>query len=529
MNNINNNYFKTKLLFGNLSNSERELYDEISKQVDIPDVMRILDLSHFFVKKYLQQEFKQSSRFKIDKIHPSGIPLKESHEKRLKKNKKTSVKFSSHNKNEEQELQLSNFEGQKQKLRYFTMGSKQHPKQFERWSPEEMYNWWYKLRTSGIPKSEWKILDAVFFLFINQISCICNSYIRYGIKNNSNTKNVFKEELRLLSEYFTLLDEFYKSGGEYGLLIDTHLAFCEWIQNRIINDNDFKMYIEYENNRNNIINLFNEKKKNKLIELDSSIKNVNNTMFKDKLIKYIKFIINKNNNYSLVLFTSYFQKPADFDSLFSIPVITIIGIPHKSHNGLFYLPMSQIFHEFIAHGTCLMKYHLYIYSQSSLNDIKLFKQKMIFLQLLWKRKNNDSQLLLWYILHESYIFKKLVINSKSKDDIRKILTNYYKNNEYIEDLLNKNINLQNPYFCQNFFEIDILLEQLKRFKFVVENIISSERGKLVLPKLLACINILIETCQETLERDKPIVIIKEPKYILPYNKKTNNNNNNNNP
>ena len=87
-------------------------------------------------------------------------------------------------------------EEQKPKLRYFTMGSRQHPKQFERWSPEEMYNWWLRLRISDIPKSEWQILDAVFFLFINQISCICNSYIRYGIKNNSNNKKNFKEELR---------------------------------------------------------------------------------------------------------------------------------------------------------------------------------------------------------------------------------------------------------------------------------------------------------------------------------------------
>ncbi len=56
--------------------------------------MRILDSSHFFVKEYLQQEFKQSSRFKIDKIHrEKGVPLKESHEKRLRKNEKTSVKF----------------------------------------------------------------------------------------------------------------------------------------------------------------------------------------------------------------------------------------------------------------------------------------------------------------------------------------------------------------------------------------------------------------------------------------------------
>jgi hypothetical protein len=237
--------------------------------------MCILDSSHFFVKEYLKQEFKQSSRFKFDKIHKiTDVPLKESHEKRLKANGKTSIKFSSiNNPGEEQELQLSNFIEQKPKLRYFTMGSKQYPKQFERWSPEEMYNWWLKL--------EWKILDAVFFLFINQISCICNSYIRYSIKKNSNTKNVFKEELRLLSEYFKLLDEFYNNGGEYGLLIDTHIAFCFWFQHRIKYDSQFKKYVEYQNQSENIINLFNEKSGNKIINNPSHAHNFGlNTVLK---------------------------------------------------------------------------------------------------------------------------------------------------------------------------------------------------------------------------------------------------------
>jgi len=91
MNNINNNNFKTKILFGNLSNSERELsnserelYDKISRLIENEDVMRILDSSEFFRKEYLKQEFKQSSRFKIDKIHPNGISLKESHERKRK-------------------------------------------------------------------------------------------------------------------------------------------------------------------------------------------------------------------------------------------------------------------------------------------------------------------------------------------------------------------------------------------------------------------------------------------------------------
>ena len=61
-----------------VNNKESELYDKISELIGIPDVMHILDSSEFFVKEYLKQKFKQSSRWKIDKIHPSGIPLKES-------------------------------------------------------------------------------------------------------------------------------------------------------------------------------------------------------------------------------------------------------------------------------------------------------------------------------------------------------------------------------------------------------------------------------------------------------------------
>lgn len=36
INNTNNTSFKTKLLFDNLSNKERKLYDEISQLVHIP-------------------------------------------------------------------------------------------------------------------------------------------------------------------------------------------------------------------------------------------------------------------------------------------------------------------------------------------------------------------------------------------------------------------------------------------------------------------------------------------------------------
>jgi hypothetical protein len=523
---MNNNNFKTKLLFRNLSNSERDLYDKISELIGIDEVMRILDSSEFFVKEYLQQEFKQSSRFKIDKIHSSGVSLKESHEKRLKDKGKTSIKFSSYNKkNQELELQLSNFENQKPKLRYFIMGSRQHPKQFETWSPEEMYNWWLGLRTSGIPKLEWQILDAVFFLFINQISCICNSYIRYGIKNNSNNKNDFKEELRLLSEYFRLLDEFYKNGGEYGKLLDTHIAFCNWFQFRIRYDKQFKSYVEYQNQNESIFKLFNKKNENKIIYTWARETYSNKNTEIDKLRTYI----NNENNFYLILFTSYFQSPSKFISLYSIPVITIIGVPHKSHNADFYSPFSQIEHDFFAHSKMLLKYLIFLYNQKIPNDIdiNIFRKKMIFLQLLSNKKDSDAQLLFWYIIHElDFQIEYLVINSlipeqkiekinwsslstNEKNKVRK--NRRIKKEEYLKKIksgiLSKhtaNVNKKLEYLKINdeniykFFDIKILLEQLKLMKiFLIE--LTAEEERKALSKIINSIDVLIETCEETIE------------------------------
>ena len=519
--NIQNNQNKNKkLLFSNLSNLERGLYDEISRLIDIPDVMRILDSSHFFVKEYLQQEFKESSRFKIDKIHrEKGVPLKESHEKRLRKNEKTSVKFIPYfnlygeNQNKKsQELQLSNFEEQKPKLRYFTMGSKQHPKQFERWSPEEMYNWWLELRTSDIPKLEWKILDAVFFLFINQISCICNSYIRYGIKNNSNNKKIFKEELELLRKYFRLLDDFYISGGEYGKLLDTHIAFCYLFECRIRTSESLISYVEYQNNNENITKLFNEKIENKIIS--TSTFGSNNI----RLMIYKLQTYRDGDNFYLILFTSFFQKPSNFINLYSIPIITAIGVPHKSHNAQFYLPFSQISHDIFTHSYLLLDYLNYLYSLYNYgNDIRLFRKKMIFLKLLYKKKS-DEQLLFWFIIHEAIfnirnIIGKLIpeINFeensiKSFEEKHEIIKKYYKNkiNSIFETYPARIKNNLQKYFTvndqniSNFFDIQFLLEQLKILRHFIMGLISEEE-KDTLQRIRKSIDVLIEICNETIE------------------------------
>jgi hypothetical protein len=491
MNNIYNQYqnqFRINLLLAELSelrgNNKRNQFFEIIKiLIGNKKVISILESNSFFKEEYLKQEFKESSRFKFDKKHRDiGIPLKESHEKKLIG--KEFLKF------KETNLLLSNFIEDKPTLRYFT----QNPNQFERWSPKRMYNWWLALRKSNIPKFEWEIMDAVFFLFINQISRICNSYIKYGIREDS------EAEIIQLEQYFILLDEFYKSRGMYGLLLNTHFAFCEWFNIRISYEPEYTLYVENSDTTSNIINLFN-KKNTKIIQLKKS-KNLEIKSNNFGILQIRELF--KKNDFTLILFTSYFQNPIQFVNLYSIPVITAVGVPHKSHIGKFYSPFSQIIHDITIHSRYLIQYFQYIYSQSSINDINLFKDKMIFLELLKNKNNEELQLLLWYLIHESSMFKSLKINSHSylkQNTIKNILQIYYmenqKNEEEIPELVKKNLDLRNTFFSEHFFEIDILMEQLKRFKFLTEMIIYSQKGKLVLPKLLANTDILIQTCEET--------------------------------
>ena len=506
---------------------ERELYDEIIKLIDIPNVMHILDSSDFFKDQYLKQTFKTTNRFKIDKIHRiTGVPLKKSLENRLIKEDKNSIKFSTYNNSKKKtELQLSNFIEQKPKLKYFTMGSLQNPDQFEAWSPEKMYIWWLNLRTSGIPKLKWKILDAEFFLFINQISCIFNSYIIYGIKNNSNNKKVFTEELELLSEYFRLLDDFYKSGGEYGKLLDTHIAFCNWFQFRIRYDEQFKSYVEYQNQNLSIFKLFNKNNENKIIHILSREKYSNKNTEIDELRK----LANDENSFYLILFTSYFQNPSKFISLYSIPVITAVGIPHKSHNADYYSPFSQIEHDIFTHSEKLLKYLIFLYNQEYIDDINIFKKKKIFLQLLSNKKDSDAQLLFWYIIHEIsfgidyHIIDRLIndpntenVNmSKSANEIKilrqerhKKIKDYktqIKKNKLSKYTANANNKLKYLYMkdenISNFFDIEFLLEQLELMKiFLIE--LTPEEKKKTLPKIIHSIDVLIETCEETIEIEK---------------------------
>ena len=96
-------------------------------------------------------------------------------------------------------------------LKMFIDGSNEMPEQFEALSAEKMYKQWLLLRLSDIKKSDWQIMDYVFFLFINQISCILNSYILYGPSSNSDTYY----EQQKYNLYLNQLDKFTKKGGLY--------------------------------------------------------------------------------------------------------------------------------------------------------------------------------------------------------------------------------------------------------------------------------------------------------------------------
>ena len=116
---------------------------------------------------------------------------------------------------------------------------------------------------------------------------------------------------------------------------------------------------------------------------------------------------------------------------------------------------------------------------------------MKFLQLLSVNQNNDAKLLLWAILHESQSFYISIIDNYLKNTSKSIF---------------KKINYDHSLFCNNFFEIEILSEQLSRFKIVLEKIIKlkeiPENKEKILHKIIDSVNILIiicrETCRETL-------------------------------
>ena len=133
---------------------------------------------------------------------------------------------------------------------------------------------------------------------------------------------------------------------------------------------------------------------------------------------------------------------------------------------------------------------------------------MLFLKLLSNKKYYDAQLLFWLLINE-YNFNINIFKSYIK------LQKLSNRNSFIREILSKytsNINKELQYLqitdknISKFFDIEFLLKQLKILKILIIELITSENKKDVVKRLLDSIDVLIETCKETIN------IVKNEQY-----------------
>ena len=443
----------------------QELTDLFTEK-KIPNIIEDFKRSSFFRDHYLTQTFKkivknksgekveiQPSRFKKKSFYlnkTTGYPIQLNQEltKKLKTGEELKVikenkrYFSTYIKkwkglpndylqfpvtnnevfNEPLKVLKNEFRETKE-LKMFIDGSNENPEQFETWSAEKMYKQWLLLRLSDIEKPNWPIMDYVFFLFINQISCILNSYILYdhSISSYNGTHHhsiVYSERIKYI-EYLQALDLFTTNGGLYKDLLDVHFLFCEWFDIRI------KDAISKEEKRLVKINKKNDKKINDLFKKNNgetavtfrTIKTNNGTTFGarrayDIIRDEFKKTLSLTNFYLLIL-TSYFQNPKKSNQLYASPVISILGIPYKTHNGFIYSPRVQLLHDYNHVNRLLIPHFDYLYPETTnsnkkiddTRDTRIFFEKMLFLMKLNESNINKKELdnahyFLWWYLHE---------------------------------------------------------------------------------------------------------------------------------
>jgi len=273
--------------------------------------------------------------------------------------------------------------------------------QFENWSAIRIFEWWRNLRMSGtqlstitqkISKREWPVFESVKYLFTNQILHILNSYLKYGITDESHL--AYKE----LQEYSQHVDVFYKSGGQYQYLLNAHLAFCEWFSARFIGGLLFERSREhFVNSKKYNINNIKKQTQNKSIQLL-------NTKFYESL---------NDTNYILIIPLSYFQKESKFINTYSAPIIPFLGINYRTHDNLEmynYSPKNQIAHDFAYHSKLIYSSYMMLYQNENYSDIRLFLQRCKFLTIISLINNENLKILLWYILHEIFFFNETDIN-----------------------------------------------------------------------------------------------------------------------
>lgn len=526
---------------------------ELFSEKNISSIVDDFEKSSFFTKHYLTQTFRESdSRFKKKSYYlQDGYPIQLNQElaKKLKNGEEIKViksngynsyinkwkgrnnlRFPVNNDVYNEPLKVSNSQlKETRELKMFRNGSNQNPEQFETWSAEKMYKQWLLLRLSKIGKPDWPIMDYVFFLFINQISCMLNSYVIYG--THTTDGNINLKEQQKYNEYLKKLDKFIENGGLYKDLLDVHLLFCEWYDIRIlfaITHRKKRLIKISKHDNRNIDSLF--KKNNEMCITFRRIINESSLGSIPDTYKFIRDAFNKTlnlGNFSLFIFTSYFQNIKKSNQLYSFPVIPILGIPYKTHDGYIYTPKVQFMHDYSHVEYSLIPYFSNLYpdnnnSTERINDIKVFFEKMLFLMKLNEsdietQKINNAHHFLWWYLHENSFLYMYRLQLTDND-------RFFTMNSFFDISLFKR-DLEKL--------IELLLKKNNKLK-IKANFYNSENYS----ELLESIQLLVKICDETLKDERKNIFLKkiqnETKKILGNNsldinnKLTSNFNNTNN-
>jgi hypothetical protein len=347
----------------------------------------------------------------------------------------------------------------------------------------EMFLWWRTLRESGDPKKEWKIMDAVFFLFINQLSQIINTYVinfelnfystiinksktrsyrvnitKYKIEkyNNSDVKitDPYLKSLFYLKKYLEGLDKFYARGGEYGLLLDVQLLYYEYYDFELYltklrhADNnygkvrllrearyepDFYLHGLFQNNNENVhtyvpTTIYHRLNRSKPINMNKEYFNKENENI--NLFKIFKETL-KDNNYSLLIFLSFFQNESKYISLYSIPIIPVLGIEYDTHEGRTYTPLDQINHD-LSHSNYLTYFLKHLYNNLKKDkdkDIEEFFRRTIFLEELNKTALEEKMKLIKGNENNDFSIKRIYKGMLNTNENKKFKESEEKNSK----------------------------------------------------------------------------------------------------
>jgi hypothetical protein len=521
----------------NFLNELKELFDtfkadeliHLNNSKNHDSLLEVLQSSDFFMEQYINQQFKRSKRFKEKTYYNfRGYPVKLNTTKEMKLNTRYWSMYKIKKNDKEEELNFEKLKSSPVKVKelvLFTQGSRTRT-QFECWTPMEMFLWWRTLRESGDQKGEWKIMDAVFFLFINQISQIINTYVinfklnfyskiikkyeknyyhsninKYKInkyKKNDNIPDPYLKSLFYLKKYLEGLDKFYKSGGKYGLLLEVQILYYEYYEfelhldySRHTNndyarvrllreskyDSDFYLHGLFQNNNENIHSYHPERIPHNY-SLKRRLESHNRNIQEKNLFNIFQETL-KNKNYSLVIFLSYPPNESKYMSLYSIPIIQVLGIEYDTHEGRTYSSLDQISHD-LSHSNYLIYFLENLYQKLQKDeDIQEFFRRTIFLEELNKKALEEKMKLIKGNENNDFSIKRIYKGTLNTNENNKFKESEEKNSkkQFTSDsqkllwwfLHEKKFNLHkvgvsenvNKKVAKDFFDIEKLKEKLQ--------------------------------------------------------------------